>query len=72
VSGRVLVQFVVDTSGRVERNSIVVQLSAHPMFSESVRQVLARARFRPGRSRGALVRVLVEMPVVFEVRRMGE
>lgn len=69
VSGRVVVRFVVDTAGRVEPATVVALTSPHPALTDAVRDALAQARFKPGRSRGVPVRVLAEMPVTF--RRVG-
>jgi len=69
VGGRVVVRFVVDTTGRVEAGTIAVQASPHPALTDAVREALLKAHFKPGRSHGAPVRVLAEMPVTF--RRAG-
>jgi protein TonB len=69
VSGRVVVRFVVDTTGRVEPATIELVTSPHPGLTDAVREALVKARFKPGRSHGVPVRVLAEMPVTF--RRVG-
>lgn len=69
VGGRVVMRFVVDTTGRVEAGTITVGASPHPALADAVREALLKARFKPGRSHGAPVRVLAEMPVTF--RRVG-
>lgn len=63
--GRVLAEFVVDTSGAVIPGTIGVIASAHPLFSLSVREALVRAQFTPARRLGALVRQLVQLPIEF-------
>lgn len=63
--GRVLTEFVVDTSGAVIAGTIGVIASAHPLFSLSVREALLRAQFTPARRQGALVRQLVQLPIEF-------
>jgi TonB family protein len=69
VGGRVVVRFVVDTTGRVEPATISVLASPHPALSDAVREALVKARFKPGRSHGTSVRVLGEITVTF--RRVG-
>lgn len=66
--GRVVVRFVVDTTGRVEEGSIEVVESAHDLFAAAVRRALAGARFAPAEHGGRRVRQLVQQPFVFEIR----
>ena len=66
--GRVVVRFVVDTTGRVEPGSIEVVESAHDLFTASVRRALEGARFVPAEHGGRKVRQLVQQPFVFEIR----
>lgn len=63
--GRVLTEFVVDTSGGVMPGTIGVIASTHPLFSLSVREALAQAQFIPARRQGATVRQLVQLPIEF-------
>lgn len=67
VEGRVVVRFVVDTTGRVEPGSIAIVESAHALFERSVREVLPRLRFAPAEAAGHHVRQLVEMPFQFSL-----
>jgi protein TonB len=69
VEGTVLAQFVVDTLGRVERESIVMLRSDHRQFELSVREALARMRFVPAEARGRKVRQLVQQPFSFALTR---
>jgi periplasmic protein TonB len=68
VTGRVVVRFVVDTSGRLEAGSVVVLSSAHAALERAVRDILPRYRFRPAEAGGKRVRMLVEMPFEFALR----
>jgi len=68
IQGRVLVQFILDTLGRIEPSSIQFVTMPHAGFMMSVSQYLTEARFRPGRRNGRLVRVLVLLPVDFRLR----
>jgi len=65
--GRVLAEFVVDTSGGVVAGTVGIVASSHPLFSLSARQALANAVFIPARRGGALVRQVVQLPIDFVV-----
>lgn len=67
--GEVLMQFVVDTAGRVEAGSVRILASSHPLYDAAVRAVLPRYRFTPATVGGAKVRQLVQMPFAFEPAR---
>ena len=69
VTGRVMVDVVVDTLGRVEPQSLRVVSAPHPGLVEPVRQALDRALFRPARIHGRAVRVLVRIPFEFRIVR---
>ncbi len=68
IQGRVLVQAILDTLGRIEPGSIQFVMTPDPGFLMPVSQYLALARFRPARRNGRLVRSLVQMPVDFRLR----
>ena len=69
VQGRVEVQVVVDTLGRTEGGSFRIVYSDNPGFEAPAIESLRRALFRPARVFGRAVRVLVQVPVVFVLRR---
>lgn len=69
VSGEVLVQFVVDTTGRVEMNTYRALSYSDPAFLWEVTNVVPRLRFKPARVRGCPVRQLVQLPFGFNIRR---
>jgi len=69
VGGRVAVQFVVDTLGKAEMNSLRVVEASDPQFAQSVRAVLPRYRFSPGEVGGQKVRTLVQLPFDFTLVR---
>jgi TonB family protein len=66
-AGHVVLEFVVDTLGNVETETIGVVLSTHPRFAESARNAVWRASFTPAVRQGRRVRQLVQLPVHFEV-----
>jgi len=69
VEGEVLVQFVVDTTGRVEMNSFKVLKSSHDWFTNSVRQALSGMRFYAAEIGGRKVKQLVQQPFNFTLTR---
>ena len=69
VSGRVIMRFVVDSLGAVDRGSVEALLSTHPLFEKSVREALVRMRFVPAMLGKSKVAQLVEMPFHFEIKR---
>ena len=69
VEGNVMVQFVVDTTGRVDMSSIKVIASTHALFTDAVRDALARFRFRPAELAGRHVEALAQMPFDFRLKR---
>jgi TonB family protein len=66
--GRVLVQFVLDTMGHAERNSIRVVATPFRNFNLSAKAFIRDAVFTPGVYRGRRVRVLMVYPVDFHIR----
>ncbi len=69
ITGRVVVQFVVDTTGRAEPGSVEVQESPRPEFADAVRAALPRFRFTPGEVNGRKVRTRVQLPFEFSLSR---
>ncbi|MCC6246136.1 MAG: energy transducer TonB [Gemmatimonadaceae bacterium] len=67
LSGSVLVEFVVDTLGRVEAGTTTWVSSDHELLSAAVRAVLPSYRFLPAEVQGRKVRQLVRVPFKFDV-----
>lgn len=69
IPGKVVLQFVVNTDGRVDAGSIKVMSSTHKAFEEPARQGITAqsCNFKAGKSRGQPVRVLVQQAVSFKV-----
>lgn len=65
VEGKVLAQFVVDTTGVVDLSTFKVLESSHELFSEAVRDAVAHMRFYPAERSGVKVRQVVQQPFVF-------
>jgi len=69
IQGRVMVQAIVDTLGRAEPNSVKVLQSPNPGFDQSAKSYVLKALFRPARLHGRTVRVLIQIPVDFKLKR---
>src|SRR5438046_2162825 len=69
IEGRVVVQAIIDTTGRVEPNSVRVAESTNPGFDQPAKVVVLKSLYRPGRVYGRAVRVLVAIPIDFKIQR---
>lgn len=69
IQGRVVVQAIVDTSGRAEPPSVKVIQSPNPGFDQPAKNYVLRALFRPARVHGRAVRVLINLPIDFRIKR---
>ena len=69
LGGRVLVQFTVDTTGRVDPQAVRVLESTHELFSRAVLEVLPRYRFVPAEVDGRRVRMVAQMPFEFTITK---
>ena len=69
IPGKVVLQFIVNTDGRVDVATLKVISSTHKAFEEPAKQGITSAgcNFRPGKSRGQPVRVLVQQAVSFKI-----
>lgn len=63
IQGRVLLEVVLDTTGRAEPSSIKIVQSPSPGFDGPVTRWALRALFRPARLHGRAVRVLIQIPI---------
>ncbi len=69
IEGMVIVEVIIDTAGRAEPSSLRIVQSSNGMFDASAREAVLRSRYRPGRIHGQAVRVLVQVPISFTIRR---
>ena len=67
VSGRAVVEFVVDTSGMPDMDTFGAVASTDGLFTEAVRRAVSDARFSPAVRAGARVRQLVQLPITFSI-----
>ena len=63
--GSVLVEFIVDVTGKIERETISVISSTHPLFSAAVMVALKGASYTPAKKAGNPVRQVVLQPFNF-------
>ena len=65
VTGRVLVEMIVDEEGRVVDGSARVLETSHPAFAEATLRAVERFRFTPARMAGMPVAVRVTIPIAW-------
>jgi TonB family protein len=63
IGGRVLLQAIVDTSGRIEPGSMRILQTPNRAFNAPVMEWATKALFRPARLDGRAVRVIIHLPV---------
>ena len=68
VEGTTLVQFVVDSTGRVVVSSVIVLESTHPEFTQAVRDALPDMKYQPARLGKRTVAQLVEQRFGFRIQ----
>jgi protein TonB len=68
VSGEVQLEYIIQSTGRVEPTSIRIIASDHQAFSQSVVEAVLQARFTPARRTGQPVAVLVRQTIRFQNR----
>jgi protein TonB len=69
LEGQVVVQFVVDTTGRAEGGSVRILSTSHELFAQSIRAAVPKMRFRPAEIGGRRVRQLVQQAFGFSLAR---
>ena len=67
VTGRVELEYVVDTTGHAEAASLRTLQSTHPTFEAAARGSVLATRYRPARLRGRVVRQLVRQTLSFRL-----
>ena len=71
ISSAVMVEFVVDTTGRADMSTVRLVFAEYEEFVAEVRRVLPRHRYEPARIAGCPMRQLVQQPVVFNSPRQA-
>jgi len=69
ISGEVLAQFTVDTTGAPVVGTLKILKSTHDLFTQSVREALPTMRFNPALVGGKAVRQVVQMPFNFNLSK---
>ena len=69
VDGEVIIEVVIGPDGHPEPGTLRVVRSTNRGFEQAARDAMVRCIFRPGRIRGAAVRVLIRQPIRFEIVR---
>lgn len=67
IGGRVVVQFVVDTNGRIDMSTVKIMSSDHDGLEEPTRRALREFRFSPAKMGDRSVRMLTQLPIVWQV-----
>jgi protein TonB len=67
VSGRVVIELIVDENGRPRPGSARVIDASHPAFADAALRAVDRFRFRPARIGGTAVPVRVTIPIQWTV-----
>ena len=67
--GEVLVDFVVDSTGRVTKAKVL--RGSHPLFGVRALEAVQQWRFHPGRKEGRLVNTHMQVPVIFQLNEEG-
>jgi periplasmic protein TonB len=68
VEGRVVLEAIVDTTGRVRRDSVLVVSTTSPEFVAPTRQALVATLFRPAFVAGRAVRTRIRIPFEFTIQ----
>ena len=69
ITGRVVLEAVIDTTGRAEPTSIQVVQTVNAGFNDAAKRWMAKALFRPARRNGQAVRVLVTQALDYSLGR---
>jgi protein TonB len=67
IPGKVVMQFVVNTDGHVDPSTFKVVSTTHKAFEDPAREAMLKCSFKPGKSRGQAVRVLVQQALSFKL-----
>jgi len=67
IDGRVLIEFLVDTTGRVDMKSVRVISSTHDLFTKAVTDALPSFRFKPAEISGHRIAARAQMPFEFQL-----
>lgn len=63
-----VLQFVIDENGNIDRRTVQLLQSADPRLANAVFDVLPRMHYRPAEIDGRPVKELVQVPFMFQVK----
>ncbi|MFN2397581.1 MAG: TonB family protein [Gemmatimonadaceae bacterium] len=69
IEGRVIAEFMVDTTGRAEMSTFRALTSSHSLFTSAVRDAISRTRFASAEEDGKPIRLLARQEFTFELAR---
>lgn len=67
VQGRVVVQFVVNTDGKIEDAHVVRSVQSE-LDKEALRVINSMPNWKPGKQKGEVVRVKYTVPIAFRLK----
>ncbi len=70
IQGRVIVQFIVNEQGEVEKPEIIRGIGGG--CDKEALRVVKQAQFKPGMQRGQPVRVQYSLPIIFQLQEEGD
>lgn len=68
IEGMVLVQAIIDTTGRPEPSSVEAVVASNPGFVASARAAVLGSVWRPAKVSGRKVRVVITIPITYTIR----
>ena len=71
-TGKVMVTFVIDTTGKADMGTFKVLESSHALFTDEVKKILPRYKFIPAEIGSRKVRMHVNLPFDFVLNKGGE
>ncbi|MGH7752158.1 MAG: energy transducer TonB [Gemmatimonadales bacterium] len=69
IEGTVMLEAIIDTTGRVIPTSVKIVSSPNPGFNAAARETVVKSLFRPARVHGRPVKVLIRIPIQFRLTR---
>jgi protein TonB len=67
IEGRVLLEFIIDTTGHMETESLRVLETSNPGFNAAAGETVRRSIFRPARVHGGAVRQRTIQSIAFRI-----
>ena len=67
MSVKAVLTFVIDSSGAVDRETVIIQATTHDAFARAARASIATCRFAPARAGGRPVSVMAQQPFNFRL-----